>query len=80
MVACVQFALSAPGVAAVSLNTSRPERVAENVNAVEAAVPPAFWSDAKQAGLIAPDCSYVANESHPPGPFVKKRNMLKQEF
>jgi D-threo-aldose 1-dehydrogenase len=59
MIACVQFALSPPGVAAVSLNTSRPERVAENVGAVEAVVPAAFWSDAKNAGLIAREYPFV---------------------
>ena len=55
MVACVQFALSPPGVAAVALNTSRPCRVAENVAAVEATVPNEFWVDLKTAGLIASD-------------------------
>jgi D-threo-aldose 1-dehydrogenase len=59
MTACVQFALSPPGVAAVSLNTSRPERIAENVAAVEAHVPQMFWRDAKAAGLIASDYPYV---------------------
>jgi len=59
MVACVQFALSPPGVAAVSLNTSRPDRIAENVAAVEASVPQSFWFDAKAAGLIAAEFSYV---------------------
>jgi D-threo-aldose 1-dehydrogenase len=59
MAACVQFALSPPGVAAVSLNTSRPERIAENVAAVEAELPAAFWSEAKDAGLIARSYPYV---------------------
>ena len=55
MVACVQFALSPPGVAAVALNTSRPHRVAENIAAVEATIPKEFWDDLKSAGLIASD-------------------------
>jgi len=59
MVACVQFALSPPGVAAVALNTSRPERIAENVAAVKADVPPAFWLDAKRVGLVSPDYAHV---------------------
>jgi D-threo-aldose 1-dehydrogenase len=59
MVACVQFALSPPGVASVSLNTSRPERVRENVAAVEANLPQAFWNDAKRAGLIATEYPHV---------------------
>jgi D-threo-aldose 1-dehydrogenase len=59
MIACVQFALSPPGVAAVSLNTSRPERIAENVAAVEAEVPHAFWNEAKDANLIDVRYPYV---------------------
>ncbi len=38
MAACIEFALSPPGIAAVALNTSRPDRVAENVAAVEAEI------------------------------------------
>jgi D-threo-aldose 1-dehydrogenase len=59
MVACVQFALSHPSVAAVSLNTSRPERVAENVAAVEATVPHEFWVDAKDSALIPDGYPYL---------------------
>jgi D-threo-aldose 1-dehydrogenase len=59
MIACVQFALSPPGVAAVSLNTSRPERIAENVAAVEAEVPQAFWNEARDAKLIDDGYPYV---------------------
>jgi D-threo-aldose 1-dehydrogenase len=59
MIACVQFALSPTAVASVSLNTSRPARIAENVAAVESAIPQAFWCDAKDAGLIASDYPYV---------------------
>jgi len=57
--ACVRFALSPPGVAAVALNTSRPERVAENVAAVQAEIPAAFWVEAKDIGLIRRDYPYV---------------------
>ncbi|NOY82675.1 MAG: aldo/keto reductase [Kiritimatiellaeota bacterium] len=41
--ACVQYALSAPGVVSVALNTSRPERVRENVGLVQHSIPQAFW-------------------------------------
>jgi D-threo-aldose 1-dehydrogenase len=58
-IVCVQFALSPPGVVGISLNTSDPLRVGYNVAAVEAAVPEAFWCDAKQAGLIALDYPYL---------------------
>jgi D-threo-aldose 1-dehydrogenase len=58
-IACVQFALTPPGVVAISLNTSDPSRVGYNVAAVEAVVPAEFWYDAEQAGLIAGDYPYV---------------------
>jgi hypothetical protein len=41
------------------LNTSRPERIAENVAAVEADVPRTFWREAKDAKLIDPGYPYV---------------------
>lgn len=53
--ACVQFALTPPGVAAIALNTSDPARVAQNVALVQTPVPPAFWTAMKAAGLIARD-------------------------
>jgi D-threo-aldose 1-dehydrogenase len=59
--ACVQFALSPPAVAAVALNTSRPERVGENVAAVHAVVPNEFWDDAKRLGLISRDYAHVGS-------------------
>jgi D-threo-aldose 1-dehydrogenase len=51
--------LSVPGVVAVALNTSRPERIADNVAAVQAVVPDAFWKDLKTDGLIAGDYPYL---------------------
>lgn len=50
--ACVQFALSAPGIAAVALNTSRPSRIPQNVELVQATLPPAFWQELRSDGLI----------------------------
>ena len=50
--ACVQFALSRPGVAAVALNTSSPHKIAENVAAVETGLPENFWQAARAEGLI----------------------------
>ena len=57
--ACVQFALSPPGVAAVSLNTSRAERVADNAALAEAGIPAGFWTALKDAGLVARDYPYL---------------------
>lgn len=53
--ACIQFALSGPGVAAVLLESSRPERVAENVESVERKAPDSFWASMKEEGLVAAD-------------------------
>jgi D-threo-aldose 1-dehydrogenase len=56
--ACVQFGLSAPGVVSVALNTTKPERVAQNVALIQKDVPSGFWSAMKDAGLIARDYPY----------------------
>ncbi|MEX0612281.1 MAG: aldo/keto reductase [Pirellulales bacterium] len=53
--ACIQFALSAPGVVAVALDTSRPNRVAENVESVVTKVPDAFWLAMKEERLLEED-------------------------
>jgi D-threo-aldose 1-dehydrogenase len=50
--ACVRFALSPPGVAAVALNTSNPERVRENYDLATVRIPSAFWSAMKEERLI----------------------------
>jgi D-threo-aldose 1-dehydrogenase len=59
MHACVQFGLSPPGVVAVSLNTSHPDRIAENVRAASTPVPAHFWTALKEEGLVAEDYAYV---------------------
>jgi D-threo-aldose 1-dehydrogenase len=53
--ACVQFALSPPGVVAVAMNTSQPAKIAKNVAAVGAEIPQEFWADAQAIGLIRAD-------------------------
>ena len=57
--ACCQFALSPPGVAALALNTSKPERVADNVALVNDMVPPAFWRALKTNGLLDKEYTYL---------------------
>jgi D-threo-aldose 1-dehydrogenase len=57
--ACCQFALSPPAVAALALNTSKAERVADNVALVETPIPEAFWQALKEAGLLAPEYPYL---------------------
>lgn len=57
--ACVHFGLSPPGVSAVSLNTSNPERVKKNTETVVADVPAEFYEEMKKRGLISQDYPYV---------------------
>lgn len=57
--ACVQFAMSCPGVVAVRLNSSYPERVAENVEAVQNQVSDNFWAAMIEEGLLSVDFPFV---------------------
>lgn len=50
--ACVQFALAAPGVVSIALNTSNPERVGPNMALVNEALPEGFLATMKNRGLI----------------------------
>lgn len=59
--ACVSFGQSVPGVAATALNSSRPERVAENVELVSRSLPDSFWREMKTEGLIQSDFPYLGN-------------------
>ena len=53
-VACTAFALRVPGVVSVALNTTRAERVADNVAMPAVVIAPSFWRDLRAAGLIDP--------------------------
>lgn len=50
----LQFALAHPAVAAVIPGASRPSRLAEDRAALEEQVPPDFWAELSQAGLVDP--------------------------
>jgi D-threo-aldose 1-dehydrogenase len=54
--ACIQFALSPPGVAAIAINTSKPERIAQDVANAETPIGDSFWRAAKSRGLIEKRC------------------------
>jgi len=56
---CVNFALQAPGVKAIALNTSNPLRIKDNVASVNAEIPSAFYLKMKEVGLIEPDYKYI---------------------
>ena len=51
--AALQFSLANPAVAAVIPGASRPERIAEDVAALKAVIPAAFWAELRNAKLIA---------------------------
>jgi len=59
--ACVQFAVSPPGVATLALNCDTPQRVKENRVAVDSRLPPAFWNDMKSEGLIAENYPWLGD-------------------
>lgn len=50
----LHFALANPAVAAVIPGASRPERIAEDSAAIAEQVPPAFWQELRETGLVDP--------------------------
>lgn len=56
--ACVVFGLTAPGVKSIALNTTQPERVAQNVAVPSSVIPKGFWKKMEELGLI--DKSYAS--------------------
>ncbi len=57
--ACTQFALVVPGVVAARLESTYPDRVAENVDAAVRQVPGVFWGSMQEEGLLEEDYAYV---------------------
>ncbi len=57
--ACVKFAMSAPGIVSIALNTSNPDRVRENAQMTKAEIPAKFWEEMKSQGLISRDYPYL---------------------
>lgn len=53
--ACIQFALSLPGVISVRLDSTYADRVAENVRSAYTPVPENFWDSMKEEGLLSRD-------------------------
>jgi D-threo-aldose 1-dehydrogenase len=50
--ACVEFALASAGVSSVAMNTTRPERIADNVRSLESKAPDRFWDELRDRALI----------------------------
>ena len=57
--ACVEFALSPPGVMSIALSSSKPSRVTSNVELANTKLPKMFWDEAKNLGLIARDYPHL---------------------
>ena len=57
--ACCQFALSPPGVVSLALNTSNPERIADNVKSANNKIPPNFWKALKENRLLEENYPYL---------------------
>jgi len=51
--ACIQFGLSVPGVSSVALSTADKDKVTENFWATQEPLPPKFWDEMKNRGLIS---------------------------
>jgi D-threo-aldose 1-dehydrogenase len=58
-IACVNFGMTPPGVVAISLNTSNPKRVKDNIASVVSEVPEAFYAEMVKEGLISNDYPYL---------------------
>ncbi|WP_413099578.1 aldo/keto reductase [Streptomyces sp. Inha503] len=52
--AALQFPLAHPAAAAVIPGATRPSRIAEDVAALGEAIPAAFWTELREAGLVSP--------------------------
>ncbi len=57
--ACVQFAMSPPAVASISLNTSNPLRIKNNVESAHCNIPSGFWREMIVKGLIDKNYPYL---------------------
>lgn len=57
--ACVQFGMRVPGVVATALNTSKPERIRDNVALFTQEIPRRFWEAMKDEKLIADHFPYL---------------------
>jgi D-threo-aldose 1-dehydrogenase len=57
--ACIQYALAAPCVAAISVDTSHPDRIIENARHAATEVPASFWASMKEEGLLAENHPFI---------------------
>ncbi|MED4758174.1 aldo/keto reductase (plasmid) [Priestia aryabhattai] len=59
--AALQFSLANPAVAAVIPGASRPERIAEDKDALSTVIPTAFWKEMLEQELVAPHAPLPIN-------------------
>jgi len=59
--ACVGFGMTPPGVVAISLNTSNPDRIKDNVRSVMAEIPIELYKELVDAGLISKNYPHFGN-------------------
>jgi len=57
--ACIKFGISHPAISAIALNTSRPEKMHDNINTLKTDLPEKFWKELKENGIIDPEYKYV---------------------
>ncbi|WP_319480195.1 aldo/keto reductase [uncultured Draconibacterium sp.] len=57
--ACLKFALSAPQIAAVALNPSKPHRMAHNKTLLNQEFPESFWAELKSEQIIDAEYPYL---------------------
>lgn len=50
--ACLHFGLSHPAIVSIALNTSKPEKMQSNVDILEKEIPPDFWEQMREKGLL----------------------------
>ncbi|WP_018924365.1 aldo/keto reductase [Salsuginibacillus kocurii] len=60
--AALQFSAAHPAVAAVIPGTTRPERIPENINAINADIPAAFWHELREQNLVSPEAPLPIDE------------------
>jgi D-threo-aldose 1-dehydrogenase len=57
--ACLHFGISHPAIVSMALNTSKPEKMSQNVKILQKKIPGAFWQAMKEENLIDPRYNYL---------------------
>lgn len=57
--ACIHFGLSHPAIVSIALNTSKPEKMNQNVEILQREIPAQFWKALKSEGIIDQEYKYL---------------------